>query len=189
MGRATILRIIEPAGRCVWIGTVVAHVQVFDVADEAVVLVAIVEGVVAGATHRPSSIGEFASSVLFVRLVECVCMVVSCLLSSTTYGSMGARIGVHDHIVGLVRGEVTNIELLVHVHVHVLIAVEGLLPLMMSTRIMIGSLVELVHLIDGVMVLSSVLTELSLVTLMDRITSSSRCSLLTKFSLSNCLRN
>ena len=96
---------------------------------------------------------------------------------------MCTRIGIHDHVVGLVRGEVANIELLVHVHVHVLIAVQGLLALMMATRIMVRCLVELVHLVDGVVVLSCILTELSLVTLMDWITSSSGCSLLTKLSL------
>lgn len=108
-------------------------------------------------------------------------MMVSSLFSSTADSGMSARIGSNDHVVSWV--EVTNIELLLHVHIHVLIAMHRLLALMMATRIVIASLVELVHLIDGVVILCSILAEIALITLMYRITSSSGCSLLAKLSL------
>ena len=110
-------------------------------------------------------------------------MMVGSLFSSTADGGMSARIGSNDHVVSWV--EVTNIELLLHVHVHVLIAMHGLLALMVATRIVIPSLVELIDLIDGVVILCSILAEIALITLMDWITSSSGCSLLAKLSLGN----
>jgi len=193
MRRAAILWIIEARSSCVWVSAVVTHVQIFNITNEAVVLnrpISIFKRIIASTTHWSATIGEFTSSILFVWLVQSVSVVISCLLSSTTYSRMSARIGIHSNI-GLMLREVTNIKLLLLLLGHILIAVHRLLAsVVAATRILvITSLVKLIHLIDGIVVLSCILTELTLVTLMDWIASTSRCSLLTELGLSNCFGN
>ena len=45
------------------------------------------------------------------------------LLPATTYSCMSSSIRIHIHIIGIVRGEITNIQLLINMHVHILITV------------------------------------------------------------------
>ena len=195
MGRASlVLRIVESASSRVRIRREVVDVEAFVDAHHAAVAVAcVVEGAVCVATDGATAVGEFATSVRLVWLVQGVRVVVSRLLSASTDCSMITTIIVDDIAAARADGgEVANVERAV-VHAAAAaahVAVDRLLARVVTAAVVEPSLVELIgsNLTKGILIFCCSSAKVATVALMDWITRAARRSLLSQLGLCNRLR-
>lgn len=184
-----ILRIIKSRRRRVWIRAKIVYVEILIIHQATVVEAGIVKGSVGVAADRSTSVRELASCIWFVWFVQCISMIVSSLLPTTTYGRVIAAVVHHVTAARAHRGEVTYVERAAVALHPTHIAMDGLLAGVMATSVVEPSLVELVggYLAEGVLVFSSACAKVSTIALMDRVASSTRSSLLSQLCFSDCL--
>lgn len=191
MRRATrVFGIVEARGSGVRVGTKVIDVEILlDTHHVSISVACVVEGSICVATDGSTSVRKLATSIWLIWLVEGVCVVVSCLLPSSAYSRMIATVGMeHIATAGTDWGEVAHVEtVIVYSTAAIHVAVNWLFPSVMTTAVMEPSLVELVgsNLTKGILIFSCSSAKVATVALVNWITGSSRCPLLSQFSLSN----
>ena len=191
---SSILRIVESGGRCIWIRAKIVYVEVLvDAHETAVPVAGVVKWSVGVTANGATAIRELASRIWFVRLVQRVSVVISCLLPSTTDCCVVAAV-IMDYVAatGTDGSKVTNIEwsaVMLHVGSAAHVTVDWLLARVVSTSMMEPSLVELVgsNLTKGILVFSRTGAEVATVALVDRVACSTRSPLLSQLGFGNRL--